>query len=107
MLISFPLPAGAYERVARNRAKIVSFLAADVSPGGLADKLLVARLISAHVREKALVTGVAASDTIRPMVDAVINRIELNEANYGKFISVLREFESFEDLIQLIERPLQ
>ena len=102
-LISFPLTAGVYERVALNRDKIVRFLSADVSAGELADKLLVAGLISEHVREKALVTGLPVSETIRPMIDAVVTRIELNAAKYDLFISVLRQFGSLEDLIQFIE----
>ena len=102
-MIFFPPSGGVYDRVALNRDKIVRFLAADVCAGELADKLLVAGLISENVREKALVTGVAVSETIRPMIDAVINRIELNEAKYEKFVCVLRQFGSLEDLIQFIE----
>ena len=105
-MIFFPPSGGAYDRVALNRDKIVRFLAADVSAGELADRLLVAGLISENVREKALVTGIAVSETIRPMIDAVVNRIELNEANYEKFICVLRQFGSLEDLIQFIEESV-
>ena len=100
---SFPLTAGVYDRVALNRDRIVRFLAANVSPGGLADKLLVAGLISDDVRETALVAGLSVSERIRPMIDAVITRIELNHAKYDLFISVLRQFGSLEDLIQYIE----
>ena len=89
--------------MALNRYKIVRFLAANVSPGALADKLLVAGLISDDVREKALVTGLPVSETVRPMIDAVITRIELNAAKYDLFISVLRQFGSLEDLIEYIE----
>ena len=89
------------------RDGIIRFLAANVSPGAFADKLQVADLITEHVREKALVTSVPGSDTIRPMIDAVLSRIELNEEIYDKFIGVLRQFQSFDDLIQFIERPEQ
>ena len=92
-----------YERVALNRVRIVRFLGANVSPGALADKLLVAGLISDDVREKALVTGLPVSETVRPMIDAVITRIELNAAKYDLFISVLRQFGSLEDLIELLK----
>ena len=88
-----------YGRVALNRGRIVRFLAANVSPGALADKLLVAGLISDDVREKALVTGLPVSETVRPMIDSVITRIELNAAKYDLFISVLRQFGSLEDLL--------
>ena len=92
-----------YDRVALNRDTIVRFLAANVSPGGLADKLLVAGLINDDIREKALVTGLPVSERIRPMIDAVITRIEQNAAKYDLFISVLRQFGSLEDFIQFIE----
>ena len=85
--------------------EIIRFLATNVSPGALADKLLVVGLISDGVREKALVTGLPVSETIRPMIDAVITRIELNAAKYDLFISVLRQFGSLEDLVQYIEMP--
>ena len=89
--------------MALNHHTIVRFLAANVSPGGLADKLLVAGLINDDIREKARVTGLPVSETVRPMIDAVITRIELNAAKYDLFISVLRQLGSLEDLIQFIE----
>ena len=96
-----------YTRVSLKRDKIIRFLAADVSPGELADKLLVVGLIGENVRDKALVTSIPVYDTIRPMIDAVLSRIELNGEIYDKFIGVLRQFQSFDDLIQFIERPEQ
>ena len=87
--------------------KIIHFLVANVSPGELANKLLVADLITEHVREKALVTSVPGSENFRPMIDSVLSRIELNGAIYDKFIGVLRQFKSLDDLIQFIERPEQ
>ena len=105
-MLSFPLPGGVYDQVALNRDTIVRFLAADVSPGALADQLLVAGLINDDIREKARVTGLPVSERIRPMIEAVIIRIELNAAKYDLFISVLRQFESLEDLIEFIERSV-
>ena len=102
-MLTIVLSTAAHERVALNRDRIVRFLAANASPGGLADKLLVAGLISEGVRERALVAGLPASERIRPMIDAVITRIELNHAKYDLFISVLRQFGSLEDLVQYIE----
>ena len=98
------LTAGeAHERVAQKRDKIINFLAANVSPGSLADKLREKHLINDEIRHKALVKGIPTPENIRPMVDAVITRIELNVANYDKFISVLKQFESLDDLIHFIQ----
>ena len=85
------------------RDQIISFLATNVSAGELADRLIVAGLIDDGIRHQALVRGVPTPENIRPMIDAVITRIELNVANYDKFISVLKQFRSLNDLIQLIE----
>ena len=74
-----------------------------MSAGSLADKLVVAHLINDEIRHKALVKGVPTPENIRPMIDAVITRIELNVANYDKFISVLKQFESLDDLIHFIQ----
>ena len=95
----------AHERVAFRCGEIIRFLAANVCPGGLADKLLTVGLISESVREKALVTGLPVSERIRPMIDAVITRIELNAAKYDLFISVLKHFGYLEDLVLYIEMP--
>ena len=102
MYISFPLTAGVYDRVTLNRDRILHFLAININPGTLADKLLVAGLINDDVREKALVTGLPVSETIRPMIDAVITRIDLNPVKYDLFISVLKQLGA-EDLVQYIE----
>ena len=44
-------------------------------------------------------TGLPVSETVRPMIDAVITRIELNAAKYDLLISVLRQFGSLADLV--------
>lgn len=85
---------------------IISFLAANVSPERLADRLRRENLIGDDIKERASTTTIAKSDRIRPMVDAVISRVKLNVAKHAKFISVLKQFQDLEDLIQFIEKPL-
>ena len=82
--------------------KIIHFLSANVSPDRLADTLFAAGLINDDIKAKALVTSITIPERIRPLVDAVVTRIELNAANYEKFITVLRQFK-LEDLITFIE----
>ena len=84
------------------RDKIVDFLSANVSAGTLGDKLFEAGLISDDIRLGGCVSRAHRSQKIGPMIDAVIARIELNEENYEKFKSVLKDF-GFYDLIEFIE----
>ena len=85
------------------RVEIVEFLAANVSPEGLADRLLVQKLIGEDIRDQVKVPVKTKPEKIRCMIDAVIARIKLNPANYVKFIDVLKQHGSLEDLIHAIE----
>ena len=86
----------------RKRATIVRFLSVNVSPESLANKLRSVGLISDDIWRQAIMPFASTPQRIRPLIDAIISRIELNEKNYDKFISVLEEFGSLEDLIQYI-----
>ena len=81
---------------------IVSFLAANVSPGTLADELWVAALINQDIRDQASVMGLTNAEKIRPLIRAALSRIKINPANYRKFIAVLRNVE-MDDLVTEIE----
>ena len=86
---------------------IIRFLATNVNPAGLADKLWISGLINEDIRDKALVVAVPVTDRIRPMIDAVITKIEVNVENFHTFIVVLRKMGGLDDLIHLIESPLK
>ena len=92
-----------YNRVANKRVEIVEFLAANISPEGLADRLLVQKLIGEDIRDQVKVPVSTIPEKIRFMIDAVIARIKLNPANYVKFMSLLKQYGSLEDLIHLID----
>ena len=90
-----------YKKVAAKYDLIITTLSKTVSAETLADKLHVKRLIGDDIRSKAQVAGVG-EDKIRPVIDAVLSKIELNSANYDEFIGTLREFGDLEDLIECI-----
>ena len=85
------------------RDQIIRFLAANVNPEGLADRLLVRKLIGEDIRAQAFVSSLTNAEKIRRLMNAVIARIDLNPANYVKFIDVLKQDGSLGDLIQFIE----
>lgn len=89
--------------MASKRVEIVDFLAASVSPERLADRLLVQNLLCEDIRQQVLVPVLTKSEKVRCMIDAVIARIKLHPANYEKFMSLLKEYGSLEDLIRLID----
>ena len=83
---------------------IVGFLATNVSPGTLADKLWVAELITEDIRDKASVMGLTDREKIRPMINAVLTQIDVNVANYTRFMRILRELGAMDDLVSVIEK---
>ena len=88
--------------------EIIRYLAACVSPGRLADMFRGAGLINEETRDKASIPTATNPDKIRPMIDTIIVKIELNAAKYyKKFIDVLKEIGDLEDVIELIESPVE
>ena len=85
------------------REKIIEFLSVNVNPVVLATKLEIIGLINSHVRELAELTTVPVSDRIRPVIKAVISKLELKEENADKFKSVLKNLEVLEDVLQIID----
>ena len=88
--------------MAKNREKIIEFLSANVSPEGLANQLQIAGLINTDVVGKAAVTAIPVADRIRPVIKAVISKLELSEENAEKFKRVLNTLGVLEDLDQII-----
>ena len=91
-----------YVQVAKNREKIIEFLSANVSPEGFATELEIIGLINMDVREKAELTTYTKRERIRPVINAVITKLELNEENADKFKSVLKKLRVLADLRHMI-----
>ena len=91
-----------YKKVAAKYDLIIRTLSKTVSAETLAGKFYAKLLIGDDICSKARVAGVA-EDKIRPVIDAVLSKIELNPAVYDKFIQILKEFQDLEDLIECIE----
>ena len=91
-----------YAQVNKEREKIIEFLAANVTPDGFATELEIVGLISKDVREEAEVMTITTRKRIRPVMNAVISKLELSEENADKFKSVLKKFMVLDDLIEII-----
>ena len=91
-----------YKKVAAKHEQIITTLSATVSAEGLVGKLERKKLIGEEIRRKA--RGEREDiNKIRIIMEAVLAKIELNPANYDKFIETLREFGDQADLIDCIE----
>ena len=88
--------------MAEEREKIIKFLSVNVNPVELATELEIIGLINSHVRGQAELTTVPVPDRIRPVINAVISKLELNEENADKFKRVLKTLGVLEDLDPII-----
>ena len=79
-----------------------------MNPARLADMFRTAGLIHDEIRDKAFVPAAIQADKIRPMIDVIIVKTELNSAKYyKKFIDVLKEIGGLEDIIEFIESSVE
>ena len=70
----------------------------------MANKLYFnAKLITKPVWEEAFVGGVTDSNKLHILMKTVLSQVELNAANYDKFVTVLYEIDGLQDVIQLLE----
>ena len=92
-----------FSLISADFALIVQYLASSVNPARFADKLYVNNLITRENMENARILGITRSSLIRPLIAAVVTHVEINPANYDKFISILKEYGGLEDLVQVFE----
>ena len=88
--------------------KIINQLASARCSGILAIKLHSARVITDPVYEEALNAGPGVVETvrIRPVISAVLAKVEMNTENYYKFLDVLQELGGLQDTVQLLQGRL-
>ena len=91
-----------YDRLFIKFDQLIENLADITRAEVLADKLRRKRLITKGCWEEACLPTVTDSKRIRLLIRAVLSQVELNPANYDKFVSALREFEGLHDIVQLI-----
>ena len=93
-----------YQRLFTNFPRLMTALSPMVSAEDLADKLYFsARLITKGTWEEASLGGVTNSNKLRNLMKSVLSQVELNAANYDKFVTVLNEFDGLQDVVQLLE----
>ena len=88
--------------------KIINQLASAKCSGMLANKLHTAQVITDPVYEEALNAGPGVVETvrIRPVVSAVLAKVEMNTENYYKFLGILQELGGLQDTVQLLQGTL-
>ena len=92
-----------YKRFFAQFDELIEKLAdADVAKS-LADKLRKKEVITHYCWEKACLPNVPNTDRIRPLINAVLSKVEMNTANYGKFIAILIEIDGLQSIIELLE----
>ena len=92
-----------YNRLFAQFPQLIESLADTIPAENLADKLLKEKLITKWCWEEACLPTVARSQKIRPLIRAILSRVKLNDSNYDKFVSVLREIPGLQDIVQLVE----
>ena len=92
-----------YRKIQDNYAKISSTLTELVSPGDLASKLFEARLVGKQLKQFANKEIRDDGERINRLLGAVHNQIELNSANFYKFIKILEEYVELEELLKLLK----
>ena len=92
-----------YKKLSTRYDQIIEKLADEIRAEDLAIKLRRAKMITRGKQEEASVQAVANSLRIRPQIDAVLAKTELNAENYHTFIGILTDMEGLEEVIAFID----
>ena len=90
------------------RDKLINQLASARCSGVLADKLHSTHIITDPIYEEALNAGPGVVETsrIRPVISAVLAKVEMNTDHYYKFLDILQELGGLQDTVQLLQGKL-
>ena len=103
-LVSYGTETQQYQALLTNFPRLITTLSPMVSAEELAEKLhCSARLITKGTWEEASLGGVTNSNKLRNLMKSVLSQVELNAANYDKFVAILYEFDGLQDVVQLLE----
>ena len=92
-----------YDRLFTKFPQLIESLANIIPPDSLANKLLSEKLITKSCWEQACLSTVPNSQRIQPLILAVLSQVKLNDANYDKFMSVLRGTSGLQAIAQWVE----
>ena len=94
-----------YQKILTRYDTIINQLASARCSGDLADKLLSKKFITRAIYEEALNVGpgVVESTRIRPMMSALLAKVELNAVMYYIFLGALQEIDGIDHIVQLID----
>ena len=82
---------------------IIRFLAQNIDPESLADKLFASRLISHSLVEEVGVSAITKSKRIRLLMNAMLSLVELNSEKYREFMNILEAIEGLDELVALLQ----
>ena len=91
-----------YKKLQDTFDTVISHLAATQSPDDLADKLLVAKLITNGTREEACVAAVAKSKRIRTLIVAVHAQVQIQSENFHRFLAVLSAIGGTDEIVEVL-----
>ena len=92
-----------YQRLQEKFDIVIHHLGAVLSAEDLADKLYVNKLITSGTQEEASLGAVTNTKKIRALMIAVRAKVEIDPANYHKFLTVLKAISGAEDIGKLLE----
>ena len=91
-----------YHKIQHNYANIRSTLTNLVPPEDLGNKLFAAALVGHEVRLTTYRLSISEQKKIDILLAAVTDQIELNPANFYKFIKILEEYMVLEELLKTL-----
>ena len=91
-----------YQKLQENFDKVIYHLGAARVAEELADKLFAKKLITNETREEASLATVTDTKKMRVLIPAVLAQVEIEPANYHKFLQVLTAISGAEDIVKLL-----
>ena len=92
-----------YQRLRELFDTVTHHLGDILSAEELADKLYVNKLITRGMQEEAGLRTITNTNRIRALVIAICAKVEIDPANYHKFLAVLKAISGAEDIGKLLE----
>ena len=91
-----------YQKLQENFDTVIYHLGAARVAEELADKLFAKKLITNETREEASLATNTDTKKMRVLIPAVLAQVEIEPANYHKFVQVLSGISGAEDIVRLL-----
>ena len=91
-----------YQKLQENFGTVIRHLGAARVAEELADNLFAKKLITSGTLEKASSATQTDTEKMRTIIVAVLAQVEIEPANYHKFLQVLSAISGAEDIVRLL-----